>query len=338
MSSITNIDATDLITDSRADINNNFANLNADKMETSVLDTDTTLAADSDSKVATQKAVKAYVDAGGNVNATETTKGIVEIATAAEVAAGTDIGGTGATLVVKPSQIGRTQQVTFTADGTWTKDTGLVRVEVEAWGGGGSGGSWSASFGATGGGGGGYFKKTFEASELGATETVTIGAGGVGVSGDTAGNDGANTTFGSLLTAYLGKGGVGTASSGAGGDGGDIQSGSTTFRGAGGNASGATAGVGVYWGGGGGGGTDGSTNAVPGGSSLWGGGGGGAAEVSFGQSEPGGTSLYGGNGGAGSYNGSGTAGAQPGGGGGGSVTGTSGAGGDGQVIVTEYYV
>ncbi len=66
MSSITTIQAADLITNSRSDINNNFANLNADKMETSVLDTDTTLAANSDAKVATQKAVKAYVDAGGN--------------------------------------------------------------------------------------------------------------------------------------------------------------------------------------------------------------------------------------------------------------------------------
>ena len=62
MASITNINSTDLITDSRANINDNFANLNADKLETSVLDTDTTLAANSDSKVPTQKAVKAYVD------------------------------------------------------------------------------------------------------------------------------------------------------------------------------------------------------------------------------------------------------------------------------------
>ena len=62
MASITNIGGDDLITDSRANINDNFANLNADKLETSVLDTDTTLAANSDSKVPTQKAVKAYVD------------------------------------------------------------------------------------------------------------------------------------------------------------------------------------------------------------------------------------------------------------------------------------
>jgi len=102
MASITNIEPTDLITDSRADINNNFENLNNDKIETSTLDTDNTLAADSDDRIATQKAVKAYVDAGGNVNATETRKGIVEIATQAEVDAGTDIGGTGASLVLTP--------------------------------------------------------------------------------------------------------------------------------------------------------------------------------------------------------------------------------------------
>lgn len=61
MTSITTINPSDLITDSRAVINTNFANLNTDKIETSYLDTDSTLAADSDSKIATQKAVKAHV-------------------------------------------------------------------------------------------------------------------------------------------------------------------------------------------------------------------------------------------------------------------------------------
>jgi len=103
MSSITNIAASDLITNSRADLNNNFSALNTDKVETSVIDTDTTLAADSDAKLPTQKAVKAYVDAGGNVNATETTKGIVEVATQAEVTAGTATGATGASLIVTPA-------------------------------------------------------------------------------------------------------------------------------------------------------------------------------------------------------------------------------------------
>ncbi len=102
MSSITTILGSDLITNSRTVINTNFSNLNTDKIETSTLDTDTTLSANSDAKIATQKAVKAYVDAGGNVNASTTSKGIVEEATDAEVAAGTAVGGTGARLFVSP--------------------------------------------------------------------------------------------------------------------------------------------------------------------------------------------------------------------------------------------
>ena len=113
MSSITTIQATDLITDSRAVINTNFSNLNSDKIETSYLDTDTTLAANSDVKIATQKAVKAYVDTGGNVNASETTKGIVEEATDAEVTAGTATGGTGAKLFITPAKLA-------TVKATWT--------------------------------------------------------------------------------------------------------------------------------------------------------------------------------------------------------------------------
>lgn len=106
MSTLVTIQSTDLITNSRADINGNFAALNSEKLETSVLSTDTTLAENSDSKIPTQKAVKAYVDAGGNVNASETGKGIVEEATAAEVAAGTATGGTGARLFMNPSTAG----------------------------------------------------------------------------------------------------------------------------------------------------------------------------------------------------------------------------------------
>lgn len=63
MSTIVTIGAGDLISNSRADINTNFANLNSDKVETSVIDTDTALAANSDSKVPSQKAVKTYIDA-----------------------------------------------------------------------------------------------------------------------------------------------------------------------------------------------------------------------------------------------------------------------------------
>lgn len=76
MATITNIQSTDLISNSRTAINNNFTNLNNDKIETSVIDTDTTLSANSDSKIPTQKAVKAYVDAQTLLNIqVETTTG-----------------------------------------------------------------------------------------------------------------------------------------------------------------------------------------------------------------------------------------------------------------------
>lgn len=116
MATITTIGASDTITSSRANINGNFSNLNTDKIETSVIDTDTALTANSDAKIPSQKAVKAYVDAGGQVNASTTAKGIVEIATQAEVDAGTATGGTGAPLAVSPdtltSAIGSKRSVT----------------------------------------------------------------------------------------------------------------------------------------------------------------------------------------------------------------------------------
>lgn len=118
MATIVTINAGDLISDSRADLNTNFENLNSDKIETSTLDTDTTLAANSDSKIPTQKAVKAYVDAGGNANASTTQAGIVEEATAAEVAAGTATGGSGARLFMNPSTAGTKFATTQVFSGT----------------------------------------------------------------------------------------------------------------------------------------------------------------------------------------------------------------------------
>jgi hypothetical protein len=180
MSTITTIQGSDLIKDSRADINNNFSALNTDKIETSTLDTDTTLAANSDSKIATQKAVKAYVDSGGNTNASETNKGIVEEATDAEVTAGTATGATGAKLFVTPAKLA-TRISTFTtpvvrtyltaaSPATWTKPAGLKYVIVEVQAGGGNGEETA------GGGSGGYAKKLISNSSLGSTETITIGA------------------------------------------------------------------------------------------------------------------------------------------------------------------
>ena len=218
--------------------------------------------------------------------------------------------------------------VTFAASGTWTKDTGLKRIRVQAWGGGGSGGARDTDHGG-GGGGGGYSDHWFEASELGATETVTIGAGGAGASGGF--NVGGNTTFGTLLTAWGGGGGLGRSSSsesnGGGGGGADragnnanTSTGGTSgiFASDGGNAENAED---AFYGAGGG------SYSFDGGASIYGGGGGGASDGGVG-----GTSVHGGAGGDEDEDGS-----VPGGGGGGSSTATAGNGGNGQVIVTEYY-
>jgi len=124
MATITTIAGTDLITNSRTVLNTNFSNLNTDKIETSVIDTDTTLAANSDAKIPSQKAVKAYVDAGGNVNASETVKGISEEGTDAEVLAGTATGGTGARLFVNAAKLATRLGSTITryTSGTATKN------------------------------------------------------------------------------------------------------------------------------------------------------------------------------------------------------------------------
>lgn len=76
MATIVTLQSSDLITNSRSDINTSLANLNSDKIETSTLDTDTALAANSDSKIATQKATKAYVDSFFGAVTIETTTGV----------------------------------------------------------------------------------------------------------------------------------------------------------------------------------------------------------------------------------------------------------------------
>jgi hypothetical protein len=233
----------------------------------------------------------------------------------------------------------------FDSSGTWTKPSGYgasARVFVQAFGGGGSGGKEANAGGRAGGGGGGYSEKWVSLSTLGATETITIGAGGAAVSGTSNGNNGGTTSVGSVLSAY--GGGGGSAGNGGGG-GGQFTAGSNTgaagsVGGGGGGASGSscpppTAGGGALFGGGGGGGSGNGVSGTAGGAALYGGGGGGGGSSSAGGA--GGSSINGGAGGAGGTSNSGTAGSAPGGGGGGTRSGsTSGAGAAGRVIITVF--
>lgn len=260
----------------------------------------------------------------------------------------------------------------FTSSDTWTKPSSLSAnslVLLQAWGAGGSGGRAGSGDGAGGGGGGAYSYRWCLLSQLGSTETVTIGAGGTAVTADnTAGNAGGNTTIGSLLTAYGGGGGGGTNTLPPGGGGGGVFSagatggsdalgatggaplggtgtgtsgaagGASTFGGGGGgdpnSGTGGAGGASVDGGGGGGGGSSNGSGGAGGASIRGGGGGGGGGDTAGGS---GGASQQAGAGGAGAFDtNAATAGTQPGGGGGGSEGGDSGAGGAGYARVTVF--
>lgn len=215
---------------------------------------------------------------------------------------------------------------TFTSSGTWTKPAGYgsnSRALVQSWGGGASGDAANGSSSPGGGGGGAYVEAWFNLSNLGTTESVTIGAGGAAVVGIGHGHAGGDTSFGSHVTAPGAPDPVNTSTGGQGGGWGPFDG-----AGAGQTINGVvftTASDGYNEGGGGG------NNNNPGGNSVWGGGGGGGASNAVG-----GNSQFGGDGGTGSLGGTGGAGAQPGGGGGASGNNHSGAGGPGQVVVTVF--
>jgi len=102
---------------------------------------------------------------------------------------------------------------TFNANGTWTKPATGSLARIQVWSGGGGGGRGGVANAATAGAGGGYFEIVVPLASLGATESVTVGAGGTGRTGSTGiGTSGGSSSFGSI-TPSLSGGGAGDGAS-----------------------------------------------------------------------------------------------------------------------------
>jgi hypothetical protein len=210
--------------------------------------------------------------------------------------------------------------VDFTITGTWTIPPGYCYHSGLAWSGGASGQRTnSTSSQSNGGGGGGCGPFTFQSGMLGTSQAITIGAGGVAVSGASPGNAGGNTTIGSLFSVYANSSFT---------YGGSIINGSNVNQAYnfGGGAGGASTAATVYGG-------DGTNSTGQAAGSIYGGGAGGSLSSAAAVLNAG-VSVFGGSGGASSSASSGTAGAAPGGGGGATQTGaSSGAGARGEVRI-----
>lgn len=130
---------------------------------------------------------------------------------------------------------GRLLAVTaFTASGTWTANVSTASAIIEVVGGGGGGAGSSVATNSGAGGGGGGYSRLYTSSQ-GASQTVTIGAGGTaGTNAPGNGGTGGTSSFGALVSATGGAGGnaSGATSFGQGGAGGVGSSG--TFNSTGG--------------------------------------------------------------------------------------------------------
>lgn len=102
----------------------------------------------------------------------------------------------------------------ITTNGLYTPTAGTKLVEVDIVGGGGGGGGCAATAAgqyasSSGGGGGAYAKSLYTIDQIGASQAITIGAGGAGGVSSGSGGNGGTTTFGSLMSAPGGVGGGG---------------------------------------------------------------------------------------------------------------------------------
>ncbi len=186
---------------------------------------------------------------------------------------------------------------TFTNGGgtTWTKSdyTGLKFTEIivtaSGGGGGGADGDTTSANGGGGGGAGGTAIKMVAEASLGATETVTVGAGGTaGANTGGVGGTGNSSSFGAHASATGGTGGDGSAggtdqNAAKGGAAGTGSSGDVNLTGGSG-----TGGVGL---------NGPFAQGGTGGSSYWGGGGAGAEQNAGGSTAGSNSSAYGAGGG-----------------------------------------
>lgn len=232
----------------------------------------------------------------------------------------------------------------FAASGTWTKPAGAALVIAVCFGSGGGGARRNSQAYGLGGSGGERADVTLAASAVGATESVTVGAGGTGeTTAGAAPVDGGRSSFGQHLVALGGSKGVSGNFQLAGGGGYYVSNfGYIEAPNAGGGSDG-NGGRGSLRGGGAGGCFDGTVGRAGGASGVAGRNvysTGGAAGVSTtpagaGTSRSGtGRGGDGGGGGAGQVGSTGGAGGIPGGGGGGTETSNNaGSGARGEVIV-----
>lgn len=136
----------------------------------------------------------------------------------------TAFSGDGSALTNVPAGVSNVNTVVVTSSGTYTPTSGTKFVTVYACGGGGGGGGLDVNnqdqYEGSGGNGGNTAVKTYNATELGANASITIGSGGSG--GSSSGNNGStggNTSFnpagtGSTVTGAGGYGGYGISNDG----------------------------------------------------------------------------------------------------------------------------
>ena len=113
---------------------------------------------------------------------------------------------------IRASRVTEISTQVFSVNSTYTKPSDLLFARVIAIGGGGGGGGSPVSGASTnraggGGGGGGYAEWFLMASQIGATETILVGAAGVAGFNGALGGNGGTSQFGTSVVATGGSGG-----------------------------------------------------------------------------------------------------------------------------------